>query len=65
MGGGRQEFLPTWETDVDGLPGKRTDGLNLIKQWQQQHKHDKAVYAQTRDDMLNVMYFILFYFIII
>ncbi len=30
MGGGRAHFLPTDVTDIEGKPGKRTDGRNLV-----------------------------------
>ena len=54
MGGGRQNFLPTWENDIEGKPGKRTDGLNLIKVWENQHRKDGASYVQTKEQLLNV-----------
>ncbi|VDI14401.1 alkaline phosphatase [Mytilus galloprovincialis] len=35
MGGGRTRFLPNTTTDTeDGSKGKRTDGLNLVSEWQ-------------------------------
>lgn len=57
MGGGRQEFLRTTDYDVDGMPGKRTDGINLIKHWQHEHNKKKhnATYIQTKDELLNVI----------
>lgn len=56
MGGGRQEFLPTYEEDIEGVPGKRTDSHNLIKHWRQRHQHhkSKASYVQTKEELLNV-----------
>lgn len=54
MGGGRQEFLPTDERDVSGVPGKRTDGINLINEWQRKHHRHNANYVQTRDELFNV-----------
>ncbi|XP_026487995.2 membrane-bound alkaline phosphatase-like [Vanessa tameamea] len=38
LGGGRREFLPTTSVDEEGTPGRRTDGKNLIQEWQ----NDKA-----------------------
>lgn len=57
MGGGRQEFLPTNDADIDGNPGKRTDGINLIKEWQHKHKKHNAQYIQTRAELMNVSLF--------
>lgn len=54
MGGGRQEFLPTWEKDNDGRAGKRTDGIDLIKHWQHKHHKHSAHYVQTKDELENV-----------
>jgi alkaline phosphatase len=34
MGGGRQNFLPTGVSGVEGDPGLRQDGRNLIAEWQ-------------------------------
>lgn len=55
MGGGRQEFLPTWERDCEGHSGKRTDGIDLIKRWQHKHQKHNAAYVQTKDELLNVI----------
>lgn len=55
MGGGRQEFLPTWEQDCEGHSGKRTDGIDLIKRWQHKHQKHNAAYVQTKDELLNVI----------
>lgn len=54
MGGGRQEFLNNTEHDIDGIPGKRTDGVDLIQEWQYQHRRHNAKYVQTKDELLNV-----------
>ncbi|XP_058062181.1 membrane-bound alkaline phosphatase-like [Anopheles bellator] len=35
LGGGRKQFLPTTEVDTSGNRGLRTDGSNLISEWQQ------------------------------
>ncbi|CAH2044369.1 unnamed protein product, partial [Iphiclides podalirius] len=34
LGGGRREFIPTTSTDEEGTAGRRTDGRNLIEEWQ-------------------------------
>ncbi|MFS1525113.1 alkaline phosphatase [Microbulbifer sp. 2304DJ12-6] len=34
MGGGRRNFLPAEETDLEGEKGRRADGRNLIREWQ-------------------------------
>lgn len=57
MGGGRQEFLPTYEQDIEGVSGKRTDSHNLIKHWRQRHHKSKAAYVQTKEELLNVKHF--------
>ncbi|XP_055710076.1 alkaline phosphatase-like [Phlebotomus papatasi] len=54
MGGGRRHFLPEWETDIDGLPGTRGDGVNLIKQWKRHHRKHVARYAETREELQQV-----------
>lgn len=54
MGGGRREFLTNVEQDIEGTSGKRTDGINLINEWQQKHRRHNAHYVQTKDELLNV-----------
>ncbi|XP_037026003.1 alkaline phosphatase [Bradysia coprophila] len=54
MGGGRQEFLPTYEQDCEGRSGKRTDGIDLIKRWKHKHQKHNAAYVQTKDELLNI-----------
>lgn len=54
MGGGRQEFLPTWEQDIEGHSGKRTDGIDLIKQWKHKHRKQNAAYVQRKAELFNV-----------
>ncbi|MFV8780801.1 alkaline phosphatase [Microbulbifer sp. SA54] len=47
MGGGRRGFLPAEMTDLEGVSGKRTDGRNLVQEWQQ--RYDKnAVYIENQ-----------------
>ncbi|XP_062540299.1 alkaline phosphatase-like [Armigeres subalbatus] len=60
MGGGRREFYPNTSTDVEGIPGRRTDGNDLIKHWLH-HKRSHhsggeraALYVQNRDELLEV-----------
>uniref|UniRef100_A0A182J4L8 Alkaline phosphatase n=1 Tax=Anopheles atroparvus TaxID=41427 RepID=A0A182J4L8_ANOAO len=53
MGGGRREFLPTYETDIDGTRGRRTDGVDLIKHWQHHHAHQQSAYVQNRVQLLE------------
>lgn len=56
LGGGRREFLPTDFIDEEGGRGYRTDGLNLIDEWQS----DKAQrnldyrYIWHRDQLMNL-----------
>ncbi|CAO1396413.1 unnamed protein product [Diamesa tonsa] len=35
LGGGRREFINTTVFDEEGLPGKRSDGRNLIHEWKE------------------------------
>ncbi|XP_049545912.1 membrane-bound alkaline phosphatase-like [Anopheles darlingi] len=42
LGGGRKQFLPTTETDSSGGRGLRTDGKNLVREWQQSRGADGA-----------------------
>ncbi|CAH2093318.1 unnamed protein product [Euphydryas editha] len=34
LGGGRREFIPSTIVDEEGTSGRRTDGRNLIQEWQ-------------------------------
>lgn len=54
MGGGRREFLPTNAHDIEGFPGRRTDGINLIEEWKRKHHRHTAKYVQTKQELLNV-----------
>lgn len=65
MGGGRQHFLPKQFTDEEGNPGTRSDGRNLITQWQTFHPNGKYVYnkaqlnavdASQTDHLLGLFY---------
>lgn len=44
MGGGRQDFRGTNVVDEDLWPGNRTDGRDLINEWLELHKLDRAAY---------------------
>lgn len=50
FGGGRKNFVPTDFTDEDGKPGVRTDGKNLIKEWEES-KNGNAVYISTNTEL--------------
>ncbi|XP_038222682.1 membrane-bound alkaline phosphatase-like, partial [Zerene cesonia] len=55
LGGGRREFLPTTTIDEEGSPGRRTDGRNLIEEWQDD-KRSRGVsfqYAWNREQLLS------------
>lgn len=56
LGGGRQEFLTTAERDSEGASGKRTDGRNLINEWEDKHRRlrQNAQFVQTKEQLLNV-----------
>ncbi|XP_013183850.2 membrane-bound alkaline phosphatase [Amyelois transitella] len=45
LGGGRREFIPESMIDEEGTPGRRTDGRNLINDWQQDKIDRKLSHA--------------------
>ena len=45
MGGGRRGFLPEEVTDLEGKPGKRTDGRNLVDEWKRRYP-ERATYIE-------------------
>ncbi|XP_072945125.1 membrane-bound alkaline phosphatase-like [Epargyreus clarus] len=44
FGGGRREFLPTDVVDEEGTRGRRTDGRNLINEWQNDKRSRNVSY---------------------
>ncbi|VVC93825.1 unnamed protein product [Leptidea sinapis] len=54
LGGGRREFLQTYETDEEGTAGRRTDGRNLITEWQDDKKSRNASfqYVWNREQLM-------------
>jgi alkaline phosphatase len=53
FGGGRREFLPTDVVDPEGQKGKRTDGRNLIQEWEKKHPEGQYVYDKKGFDKLD------------
>lgn len=55
MGGGRREFLPISSVDEEGTPGRRTDGRNLIKEWEEDKisRNVSHQYVWNRDQLMN------------
>ncbi|KOB67391.1 Alkaline phosphatase, partial [Operophtera brumata] len=55
LGGGRREFLPNTTNDEEGTQGRRTDGRNLIQEWQddKQARNVSYRYVWNRDDLLE------------
>lgn len=53
LGGGRQEFMRTDETDIDGNSGMRTD-KNLIQHWLHIHRKQNIKYIETKEQLMNV-----------
>ncbi|XP_058121992.1 membrane-bound alkaline phosphatase-like [Anopheles ziemanni] len=52
LGGGRKNFIPTTETDTaTGARGLRTDGKNLIKEWQDSKQGANATYITTNSQL--------------
>lgn len=64
LGGGRRAFIPQSVTDLEGEKGKRTDGRNLVQEWQNRYgaaatyiedeKGFKAVDAAKTDKLLGL-----------
>lgn len=56
MGGGRREFLPKDRIDEEGTAGRRTDGKNLIEEWQMDKikRNVSYQYVWNRDQLLSV-----------
>ncbi|WP_334078392.1 alkaline phosphatase [Microbulbifer sp. M83] len=62
LGGGRRAFLPKEVTDLEGEPGRREDGRNLVQEWQQRYaeksnrdsKASAAVYVEDRKAFVDV-----------
>lgn len=52
LGGGRSNFLSQNEKDEQNIAGKRLDGQNLIKKWQQLNGNS-GYYAATRKELLQ------------
>lgn len=56
LGGGRREFRTNATLDEDGNRGKRTDGLNLIQNWEsdKQPLNVNYNYVSNREELLNL-----------
>lgn len=54
FGGGRQHFLPKSVTGPEGNKGYRTDGRNLISEWQQKHPTGQYVWDEQTFNQLDV-----------
>lgn len=56
MGGGRREFRDTTVRDEENVKGKRTDGLDLIEEWQQTKlvETDRKSYVWNKTELMNV-----------
>ncbi|MFA0791320.1 alkaline phosphatase [Microbulbifer echini] len=58
MGGGRRNFLPSDQKDLEDKDGKRTDGRNLIEEWKERYSDGvtTSVYVEdkTAFDQLDV-----------
>lgn len=53
MGGGSRGFLDKDIVDAYGVKGQRTDGLNLITEWENNGKQKKKV-VRNRDELMNM-----------
>ncbi|XP_065363914.1 membrane-bound alkaline phosphatase-like [Calliphora vicina] len=53
MGGGRRNFLNETVNDETDLPGQRSDGRNLIEEWQllKQQQNKRAAYVSNKNDL--------------
>ncbi|XP_021966239.2 alkaline phosphatase isoform X2 [Folsomia candida] len=52
LGGGRIHWLPNTTTDIEGMPGKRGDGKDLISTWLGQKWDERAVHVNGRAQLL-------------
>lgn len=57
LGGGRRTFLPTTTVDEEGSYGYRTDGRNLIQEWQEDKAARNATYKYVwnRSELMSLM----------
>ncbi|XP_013148031.1 PREDICTED: membrane-bound alkaline phosphatase-like [Papilio polytes] len=55
LGGGRREFIPTTSIDEEGTWGRRTDGRNLLEEWQQDKIRRNVTYRYVwnRDQLMS------------
>ncbi|XP_067004834.2 membrane-bound alkaline phosphatase [Anabrus simplex] len=58
LGGGRQGFIPADMVDEEGGLGKRLDGRNLIKHWQEEKESGgfRGKYIWNREQLLSLNY---------
>ncbi|SDK38456.1 alkaline phosphatase [Microbulbifer yueqingensis] len=54
LGGGRRAFLPKDVTDVEGAAGRREDGRNLVREWQQRYRDQGAAYVEDRNALVDI-----------
>ncbi|XP_059054706.1 membrane-bound alkaline phosphatase-like [Achroia grisella] len=56
LGGGRKKFLPHTMYDEEGTQGDRTDGLNLIEEWEANKASQNVTYKYVwnREQLMNV-----------
>ncbi|XP_059054707.1 membrane-bound alkaline phosphatase-like [Achroia grisella] len=56
LGGGRREFLPNTTRDEENTRGRRTDGRNLIDEWQEVRASQNVSYnyVWNREQLLNI-----------
>ncbi|XP_075980477.1 membrane-bound alkaline phosphatase-like [Anticarsia gemmatalis] len=56
LGGGRREFIPIETIDEEGEPGYRTDGRNLIEEWQNEKAKQNLDhrYVWNREQLMEV-----------
>jgi alkaline phosphatase len=53
FGGGRREFLPETTVDPEGKNGKRTDGRNLISEWEAKYPDGQYVWDKAGFDAID------------
>lgn len=53
LGGGRAHWLPNSTIDVEGMPGKRGDGKNLILEWMNQKGGERAAHITGRSQLVS------------
>lgn len=53
FGGGRSNFLPNTTVDEEGFNGRRKDGRNLIREWLNSKRRERAEYVWNKSGLVR------------